>query len=368
MNAPRALIRGLRRPGYEPQLTTALASIFAADQKLAADFRLLLVTLGKDDLADELPPTLDCVAEEVVPAGRLDLRLRSGPSWDLILELKIHAGYGGDWFERYVREVDGVKHGYVAAVTRDVPQWGEPPAGVHPKWLGSTRWRALLAGMRRLEPSDPLLRMQWPLFLDVLEEEGSMGFTQPDPALFDAYGRTKLALDHMEEFVRAIQTPLLQALRQALGGDEDAAGLYWKSGRRLGRTRWGRISIPFRAPASERPWRVRAGVISWQPPASFFVQLAPDQRWDRRVFSPEVRTAVDELTRREFEPKWMAAYLPFDDSLVSSTKLEERVVEWAHHRFADLVNSGVLSVRIDALGNATAPDGEPAPEDELLDA
>lgn len=354
-----ALLRGLRRPGFEPQLTQALASVFAADPALGADFvRHVLTGLEERELAKSTPQRLDCAAEEIVSEGRLDLRFR-GQDWDLILELKIHAGYGAGWFDRYVGALTDARHGYVVAITRDVPQYGEPPAGSHPKWLGSIRWKSLLDGMRALEPADSDLRAQWPLFLDVLEQEGSMGFTRPDPALFDAYAQTKLALDHMEEFVLALQTPLLQALRDALGGDESAASLYWKSGRRLGRTRTGRISIPFRVPAAERSWRVRAGVISWTPPASFFVQPGPDQRWDRRAFSPEARAAVDALIGGgRFEGKWMAAFLPFDENLISSTEFEERIVGWAHERFAELVGSGLLSLPIEALGDAGAPDGE----------
>jgi hypothetical protein len=214
--------------------------------------------------------------------------------------------------------------------------------------------------MRGLKPTDPDLRRQWPLFLKVLEEEGSMGFTQPDPALFEAYGRTKQALEHMEEFVYAVQTPLLQALRRAVGGPDDAAALYWKSGRRLGRTRWGRISIPFRAPATSRHWRVRAGVISWNPPASFFVQAAPDQRWDRRAFSPEARSAVDSLVRAGFDSKWMASYLLLTDEIIRSDQLEDLVIGWAYERFRELSESGLLALPVEALGDATSPDEDAA--------
>jgi hypothetical protein len=117
---------------------------------------------------------------------------------------------------------------------------------------------------------------------------------------------------------------------------------------------------------ASRYWRVRAGVITWNPPAAFFVQPAPDQRWDRRHFSTDARAAVDELVRGQFEPEWMAAYLPFDDQLVTSPQLEERVLEWAHDRFGDLAGSGLFSLPIEALGDATVPDAEGGGDGELL--
>ncbi len=114
-----------------------------------------------------------------------------------------------------------------------------------------------------------------------------MGFTRPDPELFAAYSRTRRALLHMEEFLRAVEMPLLQALREARGAGEDKAALYWGRGRKLARTRIGGMSIPFRVPADSRSVRVRAGVMSWNPPvASFFVRCSPDQRWDRRLLLP----------------------------------------------------------------------------------
>ena len=361
MTARTALIRGLRRPGNEPQLTQALSAVFQADPLLASGFvRLLLETVGRQDLAEIVPAELDCAAEEVVPAGRLDLRFR-GDSWDVIVELKIHAGYGRGWFERYLEAVADRGHGYLIAVTRDVPV-GEPPAGVTPAWLGPTRWRSLLPGLRRLRPRDASLAEQWSLFLDVLEQEGSMGFTQPQPELFGDFARARLATRHMEEFLRVLVHPLLDALRDVLGG-EDSAGLYWKNHGRFSRASHSNtIDIPLRVPAGG-PWRIRAGVIGWTPPAAFYISPAPNQRWSRRQFAPEVRTSVEKLVAGEFEPEWMTAYLKLTEELVLAPDLEEQVISWARARFVDLRDSGLLSFDVRQLGDARPPDtDDPADE------
>jgi hypothetical protein len=346
-----ALLRGLRRPGDEPQLTQAIAAVAAADPRFAAGFLRLVVRETGSGV--DVPAEVHVSAEEVVPDGRVDLRFRA-EGIDVIVELKIHAGYGPHWLDRYLAALTDVKHAFVVAVTRDDPTYGEPPA--NGAWLGATRWKRLLPGLRELRPADPDLLRQWLLFLDVLETEGSMGFTQADPELFAAYGQTRRAIIHIEDLLRSIQVPLLNALRDALGGEE-AAGLYWKSGRRFGRTRWARISIPFRVPA-DGPWRVRAGFISWNPPAAFFVQAGPDQRWDRRRFSPAARLAVDAAVASGFDPLWMADYLPVDDQLVTSERLEERLVEWAHGRFAALRETGLLALPITELGDVTDPGAE----------
>jgi hypothetical protein len=344
----------LRRQGDEPQLTQAIAAVAGADPGFAARFLQLVLRETGATLA--VPTDVSVSAEEVVPDGRVDLRFRAD-GLDVIVELKIHAGYGPRWLDRYLAALTDVKHAYVVAVTRDDPTYGEPSA--NGAWLGATRWKRLLPGLRELMPADPDLGRQWLLFLDVLETEGSMGFTQPDPELFAAYSQTRRAIIHMEDLLRSIQVPLLNALRNALGG-EDAAGLYWKSGRRFGRTRWARISIPFRVPA-DGPWRVRAGFISWNPPAAFFVQAGPDQRWDRRRFSPPARRAVDAAVASGFDPQWMADYLRLDDELVASDRLDEELVEWAHGRFVALREAGLLALPIMELGDVTDPAAQEEP-------
>jgi len=345
----RALLRGLRRVGDEAQLTQAIAAVARADEKFAREFAAIVLP-GRDDGAPVAAVTV--TAEEIVEGGRVDLRLRA-EALDAIVEIKIHAGYRPNQLEDYQKTLDAsaARERHLIAITRDVPTFAEP------SYVHALRWRDLLPRLRQISCGSVELTRQWRLFLDVLETEGSMGFTRPDPRLFTAYGEVRQALIHMEEFMRVLRVPLLQALRAARGGDEHAAGFYWKQPR-FGRTRHGRISVPFRVPA-DGPWRVRAGVISWHPPTpSFFVQCGPDQRWDRRHVEGAARDAVEALVAGGFDSQWMAAYLPLTDEVISPDALEERVLAWAHDRFADIERSGFFAVPADAFGAAKAPDAD----------
>jgi hypothetical protein len=59
------------------------------------------------------PADLEVSAEEVVAAGRLDLRFGSlADGWDMIVEIKIHAGYGPGQLDRYLEALSDRKHAY----------------------------------------------------------------------------------------------------------------------------------------------------------------------------------------------------------------------------------------------------------------
>ena len=350
-----ALIRGLRRPGNEPQLTQALAFVLGTDGALAGSF-LGHVVAGVDALLP-LPPAMSVSAEEEAATDRFDLRFRA-PGWDVIVELKIHAGYGAGQLSRYLNGLTDVDNAYLVAITRDLPLYGEPAKDVDQRWLGSVRWRDLLPRMRTLSIQDELLRLQWQLFLDVLEEEGSMGFTRPQPELFDAFAQARDATRHMEEFLRVLEHPLLEALRDVLGGDEQA-GLFWARAGRFARARHSnKIDIPFRVPVGG-PWRVRAGVMGWSPPPTFYVSPAPDQRWTTRSFGPEARRAVDALVAGgNFQPEWMYAHFGLTEERIVAAGLEREVVEWAHDRFVEIKRSGLFDLPVEALGAAAGPDAE----------
>ena len=343
-----ALLRALRRPRHEPQLTQALAALCCVDRVFAARFlELVLKDLGKDA---RVPEAIEVVAEEPVPGSRFDLRFRA-PGWDVIVELKIDADYGPEWLNRYLGWLRNEEHSYVVAITRNVPYGEEEPDPAR-RWLGATRWRQLLPGLRSLPVQNDLLRQQWQLFLNVLEEEGSLGFIQPQPELFDVFARARVATDHVAEFLRSIEQPLVGALRMAVGEGEAGADLLWPRGGTFARDRWGRIAIPFRVRGSTDP-RVYAGVYGWEPPTSFFVQPAPNRRWDRGVRS-EVRHAVETLVAASFDQKWMRAYRSLDGKDVPWATLEQDIVQWAHDRFAEIEHSGLFALPLESLATPTS--------------
>jgi hypothetical protein len=366
LSAGTALIRGLRRPRDEPQLTRALAATFQADPRMAAQFVETIVRSVADGRIPQVPAEMKCSAEELVAEGRLDLRF-TAEDWDVIVELKLYASYGRNQLERYLGVLRDVDSAYVTAVTRSVPRYGESGAAGDPRWLGSVQWRRLLPALRSMQSGDTTLGDQWRLFLDVLEEEGSMGFTKPQPDLFRALERVRVAGKHIEEFVRAVQLPLYEALLDALGGDETSAAIYRTRGGGLyvGKSWNGIIETAFRIPPTGPP-AVRAGVFGFNPPVRFFVAPHQGRRWAARVarLEPEAQAAVRFLIERGFRDHDLHAFLELDDDRLVSPTLEEDIVEWAHDRFSNIAQSGLLVFMVGAPETTNGPEQDAAEADE----
>jgi hypothetical protein len=347
-----AIIRGLRQRRNEPQLTQALAALFEAEPKVASAFvRLLLCPPGRPDLAgrvdlSDLPSQLVCTPEEVTRDGRLDLRFRQA-EWDVIVELKIDAGFGFEQLDRYLNSLSASRHAHLVAVTRDLPRYGEPTSD--PRWLWSLQWRALLPALRKLPIESSTLATQWEALLDVLVEEGSMGFTKPEPALFDVYGQMRAATRHTDDFLEVMRYPLLDALREALGGGEASAGLGGSSRKSvITRSRGeGAAEIPFAVPEGG-PTRVRAGLFAYYPPARFCV--APHGA--RRLLTSQNERDVavcQKLIDAGFRPpegpqRDLRALRPLDHELLESGRLEEELRAWAGKQFKAMADAGFFEL------------------------
>lgn len=360
----RALLKGLRRSGDEAQLTRALQALFEAEPACAASFVELLLRNAPAARSCPAPPVLlSCYAEEVVETGRLDLRFSDDDAWDVIVELKLYASYGRDQLDRYLSALRQVDHGYLIAVTRDVPIYGETHLDEEPRWLGSVRWRSLLPALRALPFESKALGSQWRIFLDVLESEGSMGFTNPDPSLFDAWSTIRPAVHHTEDFLKALQQPLLEALQDALAKDGLTADFHRAQkgkGKPVISKQWsGIIDLPFVIPANGHA-SVRAGIYAQDPPTRFYV--AP--QWGRRLSArrhllPEsLQDAVSTLVEAEFRDYDLRAFYELTDKRLKSPTLEETIVVWAHEKFAALVASGLLDAQHHFRGATFAVPGE----------
>ena len=175
------------------------------------------------------------------------------------MEIKIYAGYGDDQVGRYLRSLRSTVHGVVVAVTRDVPRSGE--SVIDTRWAGSVQWSTILPDLRRLRPIDPELAAQWPLFLDVLETEGDMGFTKANPELFQAWANYPIARQHLMEFLDTMRRALLDELRVVLVGPDEplqaAADFATKGKSERGVVApLGKVYVGFRVPAggTERLW------------------------------------------------------------------------------------------------------------------
>jgi hypothetical protein len=354
-----AIIRGLRRPRYEPQLTQALAALFTAEPAAASAFVRML--LGNPELprpvdVSALPAELACTPEEKVVAGRVDLRFRAD-DWDVIVEVKIDAGYGLDQLDRYLGALGtSEKNAYIVAVTRTVQRYGEDSADPH--WRGSIQWRRVLGALAALPIASDALAAQWAALLQVLEEEGSMGFTKPEPELFAIYARLRAATKHAEAFLEVLGDPLLAALRDALGGGEAGARFHGAPGRKPAISRSGEGSAEYRfvVPANGVT-RVSAGIFGWQPPTRFSVAPAGARRLLAST-APEDVAVRERLMRSGFRPhegtqRDLRAFIELDERLLLSDRLEDEVVEWAHGRFAAMVKARFFALRGDPADDVT---------------
>lgn len=354
LDPEHALLQGLREGGDEAELTRAIAAVLSTEREMAADFvKLVLKNCSNAKNLDlsGFPLSLECTTEETVREGRVDLSFVDGAGeWHVIIENKIYASYGRDQIGRYLRSFhEDATRAILAAITRDVPTHGEPGDG-EKHWAGSVRWARLLPGLRELKPRNPELARQWPLFFDVLESEGSMGFTQPDMDLFGAWAQYAEARQHMVDFIDAVRRPVLGALRDELASGEsnvrarEALADFMTYGKikRVVAPRLGKVVIEFKIPADGQI-RLSAGVWGWGDPR-FFVDL-PFPKMDDK--SERARAAVTALKKSGFE-SWrdrvLTRYLPLDAELLGASDLEEQIVDFAQETFRHIVVSGVLDL------------------------
>jgi len=346
-----ALIRALRDTSSETELTRALAAVLDAEPEMAAEFVRLVVRKAphgdRVDL-DALPARLGCSAEDKVAEGRADLTFADEEHrWHVIVELKIYAGYGHDQIGRYLRSFRRSADRFVlAAITRDAPTYGDYEAD-DDRWVGSAQWAKLLPELRALCPQNPILAEQWPLFLDVLEKEGSMGFTRPDIDLFRAWAKYGPARQHMIDFVDTLRRPLLEVLRDALAVTQPGVGRadladFVSRGTKTPRVvvpRLGHVAVGFRIPASG-PERLQAGMHHGHGEPGFVIDVhAPD--------TPARTPAFNKLSPNGFWewPKGVGSDLSLTNELLLSADLQEKVIEFSRTRFQMIADSGILALQ-----------------------
>jgi hypothetical protein len=359
LHARHALIRGLRNRGSETELTRALAAVFSEEPSMAAAFvRHVISKAPHGDRIDlsRLPLELECDAERAVAEGVADLSFRDAARrWQVIVELKIYAGYGHHQIERYLRSLPDPPHAALIAVTRDVPTYGDYE-GEDRRWAGSVQWGRVLPGLRGLVPTDDGLRAQWPLFLDVLEEEGSMGFTKANAELFQAWAKYPYARQHLMDFVDSIRRPALDALRTELvsAAARDPAcptsaevATRGKTKKRAVVPRMGKILVGFSVPEGT-PERLWVGLWGWEEP-HFIVEVP----YPAEGSDPAARAAAVEALLEAGFDSWrdrlLTRYLALDPHVLDAPDLQERVLHFAKDSFASIASSGVLSLASQAV-------------------
>lgn len=348
-----SILRGLRDKAYEPELTRTLAEVFRADPALASSFVKCVLRASKrplDPRWDGLPDSFSCRSEVFVVGGFVDLEFAdTATGWRVLVELKIDAGYGFEQMERYLQNLDPHDSKQVlVSVTRDVPKYGDPPLEGNPNWAGSVAWSSLFALLRELKPDNDRLAAQWPIFLDVLEYEGSMGVTSLEPELLLAWARAAPARRHAVAFADSLRYPLLEALRDALQqGDpsklrEDLAdvGPGPTSGRRP------EIDLRYLIPRSG-PVHVQAQLWAWED-----FRFVVSARYPLHDRSSEVAAAIARLARAGFDNYkswWLWKSLALEDGLIESPELIDHLLHWGRARFEEIAHSGILNHPVEPI-------------------
>jgi hypothetical protein len=328
--------------------------VLQADPQLASDFVRLVLEHSPHGqaFAEALPSLLACRLETTVAEGRVDLEFVDlSDRWHVLVELKIHAGYGHDQIRRYLRSFrDQAAQAVLVAITRDVPRYGDVPAGEDARWAGSAQWAKILEGLRALVPSDPHLADQWPLFLDVLESEGSMGFTKADISLLRAWHQAVPGRSHVADLMEAVRRPLLEALRDELGraapgaSREDLASFELQGKvRRAVFLLQREIQVRFRVPA-QGPTRIHASISSyWADHLRFHVKTPYPVAADPASAATAIGMLKDNGFR-SWHDKFLERIDVLDDDLLQRTTLPDELIELGRESFEAIVRSGLLEL------------------------
>lgn len=103
--------------------------------------------------------------------GRVDLDFAGSDGWELVVELKLDAGFGDGQVDRYTMERP------VAVVVRDPADL--PTRKAQRGWVGAATWQSLREDLRAL-PVDPRWRQEWLGLLDVMDRDGDFKSKRPD--------------------------------------------------------------------------------------------------------------------------------------------------------------------------------------------
>lgn len=353
VGAEHAILRGLREPGSETELTRVLAAVMQADRRFAADFVKVVLMHSKrasDPRWERLPNEFDCRSEVWLPEGRVDLEFSNLVSgWRVLVELKIQAGYGFEQIERYVRCLDADDEQQVlVSITRDVPKYGDPPIEGRRNWAGTVAWAALIDGLRALQPANSALALQWPLLLDVLEGEGSMGVTKVRPEMLRTWAAATEARKHAVAFMEGLREPLLAGLQESL---EPAFPHLEREARANvapapSNGRNPQVNVEFFVPRDGQ-MLVSAQLWAWED-----FRFAVSARYPAEDRSPQAKEAIARLAAAGFENwknRWLWRSLPLDDGLLESAELEDRLLNWSRESFDQIAESRIFVLDVEPL-------------------
>ena len=224
------ILRVLRRTGDEAQVTQLVAAFASSDPAFAS--ALAKVFVGAAPYRDRLgmvPDLLTCTPESpLVDAadaelGYVDLRFEDQANeFTLLVELKLHSGYGFRQLERYRDALQDLPEGRAAllAVTSDFPRYGEDEVLNDPRWLGSFRWSDVYDELVKVQHTDETAGVLWRALLALIREQGDFGLMDVDPDDIRGWSRWKSGHRSLIALMEAIHEPALEIVQRQLAEGE----------------------------------------------------------------------------------------------------------------------------------------------------
>ena len=216
-----ALLKGLREPRSETELTRVLAETLAAHPSLAAGF--VKAVLRRSERPDGARRTRLRTSSSVARKCR---SRRGGSTWSSGISggrgwlastrgaqdrrrLRLRANRALRPLPRSRRRKGGARLDHARR-----PKVRRRPSTGHR--TGRARSHGRRASTTSAGPADPTVAEQRRLLFDILEDEGSMGVTRVEPELLRALGAGRRSTKHAVAYMEGLRTPLLISLQEAL--------------------------------------------------------------------------------------------------------------------------------------------------------
>jgi hypothetical protein len=368
-------------------MTQIIAGFASSDSSFAAGLARCFVDAaprrGAVEALGRIPAELKCEAEHHavddtgIDRGFVDLRfVNEAEDFTLLVELKLHSGYGHEQLERYRSALEPLSgRAALVAVTTWLPSYGEDVVAEDPRWLGSARWAHAFDGMQQLKHTDGILRQLWGELLDLIREQGDFGVMDIDVAALEAWARWKQGRQQLISLLEEIYSPTLNLLRHELAEragapvhDGLAAEIRHK-GKRLVWPWAESIHVEYAIPA-EKGERLRVQFLGGHDELYFTVEARHEN--DRVLIgaTDPLKSATNELEAAGFKTghSWGAywarvhepgEWLPEEHATEALMRLVERDVR-------ELVQSGIFEALAEmpdvAAGEVGVPEGAEDPD------
>lgn len=380
------VLKALRRPRDEAQLTQLIAAFAGADPGFAAELaRILIAHAPQADAVKALgsvPDGVDCAAESHlfdamgVDKGFVDLRFENeAEGFTLLVELKLHSEYGTQQLERYLAGLRALPAGRSAllAVTRNLPRYGESEVRSDPGWLGSVRWAHIFEELHALEHCDPVLLPLWRELLDLLREQGDFGLMDFDPKAVEGWARWREGRDTLIPLLEELYEPALETIRVELARArgiepaDDLATAILHNGTRLVWP-WGEsLNLQFAIPADNGE-RLRVQFVGGQHEPFFTAEARHENDHVLRSGEPALLEATTKLKAQGFVTGlgygsyWTRPHGP-KEWLYDGARITESLLRLVTRDVRDLAESGIFEALAAAPPGAPSAPPEQPPED-----